>query len=89
MLFLILLRSVCKNNISGDGAETLAKVVLKHSTLTGFCGIPLVSLRENRVTELDLKSNQLNPEAGKCLSVVLANNSTLRQLKYAPHVPCD
>ena len=47
--------SVCFNDITGDGAEALAKVVLESASLTDFCSIPLVSLRENSVTELDLK----------------------------------
>ena len=30
-------------------------MVLEHANMTDFCGIPLVALRENSITELDLK----------------------------------
>ena len=46
--------SVGFNNITGNAAETLAKVVLEHAIMTEFGGIPLISLRENSITELDL-----------------------------------
>ena len=47
--------SVGFNYITGDAANHLATVVLEHATMTDFCGIPLTSLRENSITELDMK----------------------------------
>merc|ERR1712008_600292 len=46
--------NVGSNDITDDAAETLAKVVLELVIMTEFCGIPLTSLRENSITELDL-----------------------------------
>ena len=37
-------------------ASHLAKVVLDHAAMTEFCGIPLASLRENSITELNLRA---------------------------------
>ena len=42
------------NGIRGEAAEKLAKVVLEHSSLTDFGGIPMAALRENSVEKLDL-----------------------------------
>ena len=50
----LLMCSVGLNNIKGETADNLAKVVLEHAIITDFCGIPLGSLRENSITELDL-----------------------------------
>ena len=47
--------SVGFNYITGDAASHLAKVVLEHAAMTEFCGIPLASLRENSITELNLR----------------------------------
>ena len=42
-----LLSSQCRvQQITGDGADTLAKVVLEHTVLTDFCG---GSLRQNAI----------------------------------------
>ena len=46
--------SVNSNQVIGEAAEQLAKVVLDHSTLTSFGGFPMDALRENKLTELDL-----------------------------------
>ena len=47
--------SVGYNDITGDAADQLANVVLEHASMTDFCGIPLASLRENSITELNLE----------------------------------
>ena len=48
-------RSVASNGIAGEGANVLANAVLEHASMTDFCGIPLASLRDNSVTELNLE----------------------------------
>ena len=71
--------------ITGEAADTLAKAVLKHAPMTDFCGIPLVSLRENSITELDLDGKgigvpgaivlgKLLPSAGALTSLSLSDN---------------
>ena len=79
-------RSVCKNDITGDGAENLAKAVLEHPALTSFCEIPLASLRENSLEELDLSGKGVGVPGAIVLSSLLPSASALRSLKCAP--PC-
>ena len=79
----LVLCSVGYNNIIGDGAEKLAKVVLEHSVLTDFCGIPLVSLRQNTITELDLKEKGVGVPGAIVLSSLLPSATALASLKYA------
>ena len=74
--------SVGANGITGDGAEQLAKVVLEHTTLTDFCGIPLVSLRENALTELNLYNKGVGVPGAIVLSSLLPSATTLKTLKY-------
>ena len=74
-------RSVCFNNIMGDGAEQLAMAVLKHASLTVFCDIPLVGLRENSVTELDLKNKGIGVPGAIVLSSLLPDAIALVKLK--------
>ena len=76
-------RSVGYNNITGDGAETLAKVVLEHASLTDFCGIPLVSLRENSVTELDVESKGVGVPGAIVLSSLMPAATVMTSLKCA------
>ena len=78
-----LLRSVCRNEITGDGAEQLAKAVLKHVALTDFCGIPLVSLRENSITELNLEGKYVSVPGAIVLSRLLPSAVALTSLKCA------
>ena len=81
--------SVGFNDIVGDGAESLAKVVLEHTTLTDFCGIPLVSLRENTLTELDLSYKGVGVAGAIVLSSLLPSATNLNTLKYATrHSTC-
>ena len=76
-------RSVCFNQITGDGADALAKVVLEHTSLTNFCGIPLVSLRQNSITELDLSGKGVAVPGSIVLSKLLPSAAALTSLKYA------
>ena len=75
--------SVGFNDIIGDGAEKLAKVVLEHTVLTNFCGIPLVSLRQNTLTELNLYNNGIGVPGAIVLSSLLPSATALTYLKYA------
>ena len=75
--------SVGSNDITGDGAAQLAKVVLEHTSLTDFCSIPLVSLRENSITDLDLQSKGVGVPGAIVLSSLLTSATALKTLKYA------
>ena len=72
--------SVGWNNISGDGAEQLAKVVLEHTSLTDFCCIPLVSLRENSITDLNLFGKGVGVPGAIVLSSLLPSAMALKAL---------
>eukprot|EP00964_Phaeocystis_antarctica_P119624 scaffold83337_cov64-Phaeocystis_antarctica.AAC.5 len=74
------------NTITGDTADRLATVVLEHAIMTDFCGIPLTSLRENSITELNLEYagvgvpgaiviSKLMPSAAALTSLNLDNNA--------------
>ena len=75
--------SVGNNNITGDAANHLAKVVLDHAAMTDFCGIPLVSLRENSITELDLENKGVGAPGAIVLSKLLPSAAALTSLKCA------
>ena len=75
--------SVGFNYITGDGAEALAKVVLESASLSNFCGIPLVSLRKNSVTELDLNNKGVGVPGAIVLSSLMPAATALTSLKYA------
>ena len=75
--------SVGFNNITGDAADHLATVVLEHAILTDFCGIPLVSLRENSITELDLLHKGVGEPGAIVLSKLLPSAAALTSLKCA------
>ena len=75
--------SVGDNNITGDAANHLATVVLDHATMTDFCGIPLASLRENSITELDLKNKCVGVPGALVLSKLLPSAVALTSLKCA------
>ena len=74
--------SVGSNDITGDAAENLAAVVLEHA-MTDFCGIPLVSLRENSITELNLKAKGVGVPGAIVLSKLLPCAAALTSLKCA------
>ena len=75
--------SVTGNNITGEGAESLAKVVLEHTSLMDFCGIPLSSLRQNSITELDLEGKGIGVPGAIVLSSLLPAATALSSLKCA------
>ena len=72
------------NDITGDAASHLATVVLEHAAMTDFCGIPLASLRENSITELDLKWKGVGVPGAIVLSKLLPSAAALTSLKCAP-----
>ena len=57
-------------------------MVLEHTTLTDFCGIPLVSLRENTLTELNLDRKGVGVPGAIVLSSLLPSATTLKTLEY-------
>ena len=62
--------SVGNNNITGEAGNHLATVVLEHAAMTAFCGIPLASLRENSITELNLRDKGIGAPGAIVLSNV-------------------
>ena len=75
--------SVGFNDITGDAAENLATAVLEHASMTDFCGIPLLSLRENSITELDLEGKGVGEPGAIVLSKLLPSAAALTSLKCA------
>ena len=75
--------SVGFNQITGDAAGHLANVVLEHASMTDFCGIPLASLRENSITELDLEGKGVGEPGAILLSKLLPSAAALTSLKCA------
>ena len=51
--------------------------------MTDFCGIPLVSLRENSITELNLEHKGVGVPGAIVLSKLLPSAAALTSLKYA------
>jgi hypothetical protein len=76
--------SVGNNYITGNAANHLATVVFDHAVMTDFCGIPLASLRENSVTELDLENKGVGVPGAIVLSKLLPSAAALTSLKCAP-----
>ena len=70
-----------KNGITGDEAEQLAQVVLTHTSLNDFGGIPLSSLRENSISELDLNGKGVGVPGALILSKLLPATTALKSLK--------
>ena len=77
------MRSVANNDITGDAADHLANVVLEHAIMTDFCGIPLASLRENSITELNLEDKGVGEPGAIVLSKLLPSAVALTSLKCA------
>jgi len=73
--------NVGNNDIIGESAESLAKVVLEHKSLTDFCGIPLVSLRENTLEQLDLRRKGIGIPGAIVLSKLLPAATLLTTLR--------
>ena len=53
--------------------------------MTVFCGIPLVSLRENSITELNLEGKGVGEPGAIVLSKLLPSAAALTSLKCASH----
>ena len=51
--------------------------------MTDFCGIPLVSLRENTITELNLKEKGVGVPGAIVLSKLLPSAAAVKSLKCA------
>ena len=51
--------------------------------MTDFCGIPLVSLRENSITELNLRGKGVGVPGAIVLSKLLPSAAALTSLKCA------
>lgn len=75
--------SVGFNDITGDGAESLAKVVLEHTSLNNFCSIPMVSLRQNTITKLDLEGKGVGVPGAIVLSSLMPSATALKSLNLA------
>ena len=73
--------SVNNNAIEGDTAQELAKAVLAHGSLTDFGGIPMASLRENSLTELDLSGKDIGLPGAFVLAELLPAASALHTCK--------
>ena len=57
--------------------------MLEHASMTDFCGIPLTSLRENSITELNLGNKGVGMPGAIVLSKLLPSAAALASLKYA------
>ena len=77
------------NGITGDAADQLANVVLEHASMTDFCGIPLISLRENSITELNLEDKSVGTPGAIVLSKLLPSAVALKSLKCATAPDCS
>ena len=82
-LALLLCRSVDVSDVTGEAADTLAKVVLEHALMSDFCGIPLASLRENSITELNLDNKGIGVPGSIVLSKLLPSAAALTSLRCA------
>ena len=81
-------RSVGFNDITGPAAERLADAVLAHKSMTEFCGIPLVAMREDSfkrdsVTDLNLTHKGVGMPGALVLSKLLPVASGIKTLKCA------
>ena len=56
-------------------------MVLEHPAMTDFCGIPLASLRENIITELDLNNKGIGVPGAIVLSKLLPSAAGLTSLR--------
>ena len=78
------LTSHVTNNITGDAADHLATAVLEHAFMTDFCGIPLASLRNNSITELELEGSDVGVPGAIVLGKLLTSAAALTSLECAP-----
>ena len=82
MTLFCVLRSVNSNDITGDAAQELAKVVLEHGLLEDFGGIPMNGLRENKVIELNLNEKGIGLPGAFVLAGLLPAASALKSCRY-------
>lgn len=76
--------SVAHNKIVGDGAQQLASVVLAKPTFESFSGIPLMQLRSDSITSLDLKNKGLGvPEAMVLADLIGSVTSSLKDINLS------
>ena len=80
--------SVNGNQVIGEAAEQLAKVVLDHSTLTSFGGIPMDALRENKLTELDLNGKTIGLPGALVLAALLPGATALKSCRCVCRPMC-
>tara|TARA_B100000787_G_scaffold118094_1_gene88320 strand:- start:1179 stop:2219 length:1041 start_codon:yes stop_codon:yes gene_type:complete len=78
------LTSHYQNMITGDAADHLATAVLEHAFMTDFCGIPLASLRDNSITELELTDSYFGVPGAIVLGKLLTSSAALTSLECAP-----
>ena len=77
--------STAYNNISGDGAQQLAAVVLAKPTLSVFSGIPLKELRTDSLTSLDIQGKGLGvPEAMVLADLLQSVSASLTEVLAFP-----
>ena len=80
-------RSVNDNQVIGGAAEQLARVVLDHSMLTNFGGIPMDALRENKLTELNLNGKGIGVPGALVLAALLPGATALKSCRCVA-APC-
>ena len=56
-------------------------MVLEHASITDFCGISLVALRENSITELNLRNKGVGVPGAIVLSKLLPSAAALTSLR--------
>ena len=76
----LLSRSVGFNNITGDGAQQLATVVLDKPTFESFCGIPLKELRADSLSELNLMDKGVGAPGALVVAHFLRVSRSLKQV---------
>ena len=74
-------RSTKGNSISGEAAEKLAAVIVDMPSMVDFGVVPIKSLRDNTVTDLDLSEKGLEVTEALVLSHWLSSASSLVKLK--------
>eukprot|EP00808_Paulinella_micropora_P016643 g9010.t1 len=68
------------NDFSVESGSALAAVAKQSPRIKEICGIPLDSLRDNKTTELNLKSKNLGPAEAAMLAEFLKVNASLTEI---------
>ena len=68
--------NVCKNNITGVGAQELAAAAFGKQTLNTFCQIPLKELRSDKLTNLDLSAKGIGVPGALVLAELIRTFSS-------------